>query len=123
MSEQKTIQGYLGADAVVRQFKSGKGDLVSFNVAAQNETEPGAQWYSCAVFEAKLKPAALALKKGDLVKVTGRFEEKEYNGNLYKNIAVTELTTPSEMRIELEKTNQIKESVKIDPFDLDNIPF
>ena len=72
----------------VKSEKSEGGQLNKRNLVLQ---ELGGKYENCYAVSALGAQAEVELKEGDLVFVTMRFQSREFNGQTYMDILVTEL--------------------------------
>jgi len=78
------LQGFLGRDAEVKTFESGR-TLVNLNVAtsesyknATGEWVKTTTWHNVVYWKNKKEESTDYLKKGEIVKVTGKLNARKY---------------------------------------------
>lgn len=97
-----TVIGRLGKDAQVRNLPSGD-TVTAFSLAGESGYGKKKQtmWFDCSFFGVDGERVAAYLSKGKAVLVIGEFSEREYNGNIYKDIRVSHVSfTPGGARSE-----------------------
>jgi single-strand DNA-binding protein len=91
------IQGFLGRDAEVKTFESGR-TLVSMNVATsesyknnKGEWVTNTTWHNVSYWKTKKDEDTDFLKKGELVSVIGRLNTRKYTDKNGQDKYITEV--------------------------------
>lgn len=91
------LQGYLGRDAEVKKFDSGRA-LVTFSLAtsesyknSKGEWVNNTAWHNITLWQNGKKPDADYLKKGALVRIEGKLNTRKYTDREGKDRYVTEI--------------------------------
>jgi single-strand DNA-binding protein len=91
------ILGFLGKDAVVKTFKSGR-TLINMSVATsesyknyQNEWVTNTTWHNVALWKNKADETHNFLKKGTKVSVVGKLNNRKYTDKEGKDRFITEI--------------------------------
>lgn len=91
------IQGFLGKDAVVKTFESGR-TLVSISVAtnesyknAQDEWVTNTTWHNVTYWKNKKDESMDFLKKGKMIAVSGKLNTRMYTDKQGQNRYITEV--------------------------------
>jgi single-strand DNA-binding protein len=101
------IQGFLGRDAEVRTFESGR-TMVTFSVATnegykntKGEWVENTSWHNITLWRSKKDEDQSFLKKGSLVKVTGKLNNRKYTDKNGQDRYITEILAQG---VEMAKT-------------------
>jgi single-strand DNA-binding protein len=94
--QQLTLAGTVGRDAELRQTQNGDS-VLSFPLAIDNGKDRDgnkrdATWFDCSVWGKRANSLQAHIRKGDKLAVTGRPGAREYNGKVYLQCSVNELT-------------------------------
>ncbi|MBI9055209.1 MAG: single-stranded DNA-binding protein [Bacteroidales bacterium] len=91
------IQGFLGQDADVKTFESGR-TLINMNIATNesykdknDEWIKSTTWHNVAYWKNKKDENLDFLKKGELISVTGKLNTRKYNDKSGNEKYVTEV--------------------------------
>jgi len=91
------IQGFLGRDAEVKTFESGR-TLVSMNIATsesyknnKGEWVTNTTWHNVSYWKIKKDEDTDFLKKGELISVTGRLNTRKYTDKNGQDKYITEV--------------------------------
>jgi single-strand DNA-binding protein len=91
------IQGFLGRDAEVRTFESGR-TLVSMSVATNEsyknnngEWITSTTWHNVTYWKSKKEESFEFLKKGEMVSVTGKLNTRKYTDKNGQDKYITEI--------------------------------
>jgi single-strand DNA-binding protein len=104
------IQGFLGRDAEVKTFESGR-TLVSMRLATnesyknnKGEWVTNTTWHNVTYWKNKKDDTADSFKKGDLVSVTGKLNTRRYTDKSGQEKFITEVVA--------NKIEPVKEEVQ-----------
>jgi single-strand DNA-binding protein len=103
------IQGFLGRDAEVKTFESGR-TLISFSVAtnenyknAKGEWITSTTWHNITHWRTKMDEALRdELKKGALIAVTGKLNTRKYTDKEGKDRYITEVVATKVEPVKVE---------------------
>jgi len=105
------IQGFLGRDAEVRTFDSGR-TLVTFSVAtnenyknAKGEWITNTTWHSITYWKNRKDESVDFLKKGELVAVNGKLNTRKYTDKSGQDKYITEVVALKVEPVAVEKIN------------------
>jgi len=91
------IQGFLGRDAEVKSFESGR-TLISMNLATsesyknnKGEWVTSTTWHNVTYWKNKKDQSFDFLKKGEMVAVTGKLHTRKYNDKNGQEKYITEV--------------------------------
>jgi len=105
------IQGFLGRDAEVKTFESGR-TLVSMSVAtnesyknAKGEWVTTTTWHNVTYWKNKKEEATDFLKKGEMVYVSGKLNTRKYTDKNGQEKYITEVVANKleQVKVETEK--------------------
>ena len=90
------ISGTIGRDAEIRRTQNGDA-VAGFSVAVDNGKDKNgnkrdATWFDCSLWGKRGESLGPYLTKGTRVSITGRPSAREYNGKIYLQCNVNELT-------------------------------
>ncbi|MHC1705152.1 MAG: single-stranded DNA-binding protein [Tenuifilaceae bacterium] len=104
------IQGFLGRDAEVKTFESGR-TLVSMNVATnesyknnKGEKVTTTSWHNVSYWKNKKDESTDSLKKGDMVAVIGRLNTRKYTDKKGQERYITEVVAQKIEPVKIEAT-------------------
>lgn len=102
---QVNFIGHVGRDAEMKTSKDGSKQWCEFNIAVQlgNSTIDKAAWVKCAIWGKFAEKAALLIKKGDPVFVTGRITKCDAYINRKNEAAVDLQISVSEWQLLTKK--------------------
>jgi len=94
--QQLMLAGTVGRDAELRQTQSGD-QILNFSLAIDNGKDKSgnkrdATWWDCSVWGKRATSLASIITKGMKLTVTGRPGAREYNGKVYMQCSVDQLT-------------------------------
>lgn len=120
MVNKAILVGRLGGDPEVRETQSGK-EVANFNIAT-DETRKGESgdkvkhtcWHKIVVWDKLAGIARQYLKKGDLVFVEGRIQNREYETNTGERKTVTEIIVNELRMLGGNSENKAKHSATSD---------
>ena len=108
---QVSLIGNLGGDAELKTFENGN-QMARFSLATnerfknkQGEYQDNTLWHTCVVFGKSAQYVIDALKKGDLVAVSGKLNYRQFSNAEGHKVNVTEITVLSFDR--LNKRNEV----------------
>lgn len=106
------IQGFLGRDAEVKSFDSGR-TLITLSVATNENFKNGkgewvtnTTWHNITMWKNKKDESVDTLKKGALVAVTGKLNTRKYTDKQGQDRYITEVVAS---KIELAKVESVAE--------------
>ena len=102
---QVSLIGNLGGDPEVKTFENGN-QMARFSLATnerfrnkQGEYQDNTLWHTCVVFGKASEMARNALKKGDMVAVSGKLNYRQFSNSEGQNVKVTEVVVISFSRL------------------------
>lgn len=128
--EKIQIIGYVGKDAEIKSFNG--VNYTSFNVAITNKNKQSGteetNWYSCLRHGDNVAPY---IKKGTKVYVSGAFKITVKEGNVFRNVNVSDLEfmsrpndqTQTDKTEPTEPATQLPPNVELLKEQLDSLPF
>lgn len=103
------LQGFLGRDAEIKTFESGR-TLVNFSIATNEsfkntngEWVTNTTWHNVAYWKNKKDESFDNLKKGELVNVTGKLNNRKYIDKQGHEKYITEVVAQKLEQVKVEK--------------------
>jgi single-strand DNA-binding protein len=103
------IQGFLGRDAEVKTFETGR-TLISMSVAtnesyknSKGEWVTNTNWHNIAYWKNKKDEDTAFLKKGEVISVTGKLNTRKYTDKNGQDKYITEVVAQKLEHIKVEQ--------------------